>query len=57
MWADDYSSIYIGEWKNDARIAGREYKLEENHTYSLYEVRFNEEEEEIERIEVNKDLG
>ena len=57
MWADDFSSIYIGEWKNDARIAGREYKLEEDHTYSLYEVRYNEEEEEIERIEVNKGLG
>ena len=47
-------SIYIGGWKIANRTEGKEFKLQEDHTHTLYNVKYYEGWKEIERKEISK---
>ena len=51
-WVHD-GIIYIGEWKNSKTTEGKEYELETDGTYTLYKVKYDEKEEEIESEEMS----
>ena len=52
-WKND-GTIYIGGWKNTKCTEGKKYKLQEDGTYTLYNVKHDEKEKEIERKEISK---
>jgi hypothetical protein len=53
MWYDD-GNIYIGKWKKDKRTEGKMYKLQQDGTHTLYNVKYDEDENEIDREEISK---
>jgi hypothetical protein len=42
-------AIYIGGFKNYNRTEGKMYELQDDHTHTLYNVKYDEDEDEIER--------
>ena len=53
MWEYD-GSIYIGGHKNDNRTEGKKYDLQRDHSHTLFHVKYDEDEEEIEKKEISK---
>jgi hypothetical protein len=41
--------IYIGGFKDDKMTEGKKYELQEDHTHTLFHVKHDENEKEIER--------
>jgi hypothetical protein len=50
----DDGSIYVGEFKNNRRTEGKKYRLQPDGTHTLYYVKLDEDEVEIEKKEITK---
>jgi hypothetical protein len=50
----EWGDIYIGQWKNGIKIEGKMYDLQQDGTHTLYNIKNDEDEEEIEREEISK---
>jgi hypothetical protein len=48
MWWDD-GDIYIGGYKNDNRTEGKMYEVQHDGTHTLYNVKYDEYSNEIEK--------
>lgn len=53
-WTDGI--IYIGGYYKDRKTQGKNYELQRDNTYTLFHVKYDEDEEEIERREISKGL-
>jgi hypothetical protein len=50
----DDGSIYIGQSKNNYWTEGKKYELQEDQTHTLFKVKYDEDENEIERKEISR---
>ena len=53
FWFDD-GDIYIGGWIKDNKTEGKEYRLQDDHTHTLFNVKYDQSGREIEREEISK---
>lgn len=52
-WYDD-GDIYIGTWEKGTRTGRTEYVLQEDHTHTLYSLKYELGDENIERKEISR---
>ena len=50
----DDGNIYIGQFKNNNWTEVRRYVLQEDQTHTLFKVKYDEDENEIERKEISR---
>ena len=51
---DDDGNIYIGNYKNDKKTEGNLYELQEDGTHTLFQVKYDEFENKIDRKQISK---
>jgi hypothetical protein len=53
VWYGDDGSIYIGGYKDGCMTEGKEYQLQQDGTHTLFHVKYDEDEEVIERKKIS----